>query len=125
MATSAQIDGQSTAVFDELEIERIREIAGLKTYAQAESLSAELSNVQRQATRMDIKTYGLIGEGTVGVKGGKEGADYSQSRDREDIRQRLRLRLGLDAVDPDLSPNAARISWVVGEDWLLPSTSEF
>lgn len=125
MATTAQIDSQSTAVFDELEIERIREIAGLKTCAQAESLSAALSTVQRQATRMDIKTYGLIGEGTVGVKGGKEGADYSQSRDREDIRQRVRLRLGLDAIDPDLSPTAARISWIVGEDWMADASTEF
>lgn len=125
MATSAQIDSQDDAAFVPLEIERIREIAGLKTYAQAETLSGQLSAVQRQATRMDIKTYGLVGEGTVGVKGGKEGADYSQSRDREDIRQRVRLRLGLDPVDPDLSPNAARLSWVVGEDWLADTSTEF
>jgi|SRR5687767_11503087 len=32
-----------------------------------------------------VEALDLIGDGTVGIKGGRDGTDYSQSRDREDL----------------------------------------
>lgn len=112
MATSAQIENQDTGPFTDLEIERIREIAGLKTASEASGKVSGFSEVQRQATRADIAAWDAVGEGTVAVKGGRDGADYSQSRDRDDIRVRLRLRMGLDPYDPLLNPAAMRTFWV-------------
>ena len=125
MPSSITIDIQDTGALTALEVERVREICGLKTYTEAESLTGVLNQVQRQATRADIATFDAIRDGTVALDGGRDGVNYSQQRDKEEVRQRLRLRLGLDAINPQLSSDAAYLVNIQTAAFLVPSESEF
>ena len=83
----------SGAVFTPLELERIREIVLAESVSTIETIGNEFSSAQRQATRYDIDLwFNDVGEGTLSVRGE---IDYSQSRDRNDIRRRVALRFGL------------------------------
>lgn len=85
----------SDAVFTSLEKERIREILGLDALSTLDTPIAELTADQRKATRYDIDQWiNEVGEGTVAVKGGSRGTDFSTQRDRTEIRQRVARRLG-------------------------------
>lgn len=105
----------SDAVFTNLELERIREIVGAEAVSTVSNVVGELSADQRRATRYDIDLYiNEIGEGTVAVQGASDGTDYSQTRDRNEIRRRVAMRLGL-AVP--VSPGGLfRIPIVAGYD---------
>ena len=86
----------SDAVFTNLELERIRDIVNADAISVITNVVDELTADQRRATRYDIDLYiNEVGEGTVAVKGGSRGTDFSTVRDRNDIRRRVALRLGL------------------------------
>jgi hypothetical protein len=85
------------AVFTALELERIRDIVGADSITTIQSLAIELTAEQRRATRYDIAVWvNEIGEGTISIKGGSDGIDYSTSRDRNEIRIRVAQRFGFD-----------------------------
>lgn len=117
MPTSAQINLQSGVALDDLERERVREIvliAGGSGSLPASDLNDRinaLSAAQNKATRADIAAWDAVFDGTVKKKGGDSGIDFDPVRDREAIRQRVRLRLGLPAVDPGVA---------VGKSALVP-----
>ena len=82
--------------FTELELERIRQIVRADTISTVESYAETLTAEQRRATRYDIDLYiNDIGEGVIAVSGGRDGVDYSDARERTEIRNRIALRLGL------------------------------
>jgi hypothetical protein len=117
-----KIRGLSGALLDEVELSQVKEIvedkdiATIKTlcaalqlkYAPADTLPdgvsvgdplPEAKQGLLKLTRYDLGFfYDRSPEGTVKVKGGKEGDDFDVERDREDTRERLRLRLGLPAI---------------------------
>jgi len=89
------VAGYSDASFSALEKERIRDILQLDAFSSLDTPIAELTADQRKATRYDIDLWiNDIGEGTVAVQGASDGVDYSQPRDRGDIRRRMALRFG-------------------------------
>jgi len=106
MPTTDDILNQDTAALTELETEQVRAICGLKTYTEASTLTTSLLSSQYQTIRALIAAWDSIGDGTVALNGGNEGVDYSQSRDKEEIRVQMRLLLGLEAFDPALDPRA-------------------
>lgn len=78
------------------EIDRVREIVQTEALSTITTLCGNLSSSQLQHMRYDLDQYfNQVGEGTVAMKGGTDGVDFSQSRDRNDIRSRLRGRLNL------------------------------
>lgn len=107
MASSNDIDLQESGPLTNLEVERVREICGLKSFVQTSDLCTPLIDVQRQATRSDIKAFDKVKDGAVGLDGGRDGVKFSQLDNKEEIRRRLRLRLGLDAVDLTQGDNVA------------------
>lgn len=104
MPTSTQIGAAAILTreraFHLLEIVRASEAyrQGLANYADLESTIFALTGIADNGSDEAIKSRMLdanltafdddIEDGTVGAKGGKYGADYSQSRDREDIVKR-------------------------------------
>jgi hypothetical protein len=85
----------SDAAFTALEKERIREILGLEALSTLDTPISELTADQRKATRYDIDQWiNEIGEGTVSVHGASNGTDFSTTRDRNAIRQRVARRFG-------------------------------
>lgn len=91
------ISTYSDAAFTALELERIRDIVLADSVEMIEGVVDEITADQRKATRYDIDQWiNRVGEGTVGVRGGGDGVDYSKVRDRNDIRRRVALRFGLD-----------------------------
>lgn len=124
MPTTDDILNYDGAVFTALEIEQVRAIAGLKQYSQAQGLLTPLIAEQRQVVRALIGAWDATGDGTVALKGGKDGLDYSQSRDKEEIRMQLRLMLGLSAFDPELDPRAASIV-TIQSPWYEVDEGEF
>lgn len=101
------ITGYSDATFTALEVERIRDILALDALPTLETPISELTADQRKATRYDIDLWiNDVGEGTVAVRGASDGVDFSTTRDRNDIRRRVALRLGF---DPPVSGGLFRI----------------
>jgi len=85
----------SDAVFTALEKERIRDILQLDALSTLDTPISELTADQRKATRYDIDLWiNDVGEGTVAVRGASDGVDFSTTRDRNAIRNRMALRLG-------------------------------
>lgn len=85
----------SDAVFTSLEKEHIRNIIGLDTLSELDTPISELTAEQRKVTRYDIDLwFNEVGEGTVKLQGVRDGVDYSQPRDRGDIRRRMAQRFG-------------------------------
>lgn len=107
MANSITIDGQESGPLSNLELERVREICGLKSFGQTSTLCAPLIDVQLQATRADIAAFDKVKDGATALEGGRDGVQFSQLTNKEEIRRRLRVRLGLDAVDPMAGGDAA------------------
>lgn len=105
MPTSAQISEAAILTKERawhlLEIVRASDAyrQGLAGYADLQATVMALVDVDDDGSDAAIKSRMLdanlthfddeIEDGTVGVKGGKYGADFSQSRDREDIVKRI------------------------------------
>lgn len=64
--------------------------------------AAENEQGQRKLLRSQIKTwYDRFDDGTLAVKGGKRGTDYSNLRDKETLRGEIRFSLGLPEIPPE------------------------
>lgn len=64
--------------------------------------AAEIEQGQRKLIRSQIKTwYDKFQDGTLAVKGGKRGTDYSNLRDKENLRGEIRKMLGLPEIPPE------------------------
>lgn len=111
----ADIAAQSGSVFSEMEIELVRDIVLDQTYDAVRSLMDELTlfddgtltpkidslQARRKLLRAWLSVfYDIFLDGTVAVKGGKEGDDYDNMRDKNELRGRVRRALGL----PELVP---------------------
>lgn len=103
-----RVDDQSRTPFDDPasafqkdaltdgEIDRVREIVQTEALSTITTLCGDLSNVQNQAMRYDLdQFFNKVGEGTVRMEKGRDGIDFSQQRNRTEIRQRVRARLNL------------------------------
>lgn len=85
----------SDAAFTGLEKEHIRKIIGLDTLSELDTPISELTAEQRKVTRYEIDLwFNEVGEGTVKLSGASDGVDYSQPRDRNDIRRSMAQRFG-------------------------------
>ena len=81
--------------FTALEKEHLRNIIGLDSLTELDTPISELTAEQRKVTRYDIDLwFNEVGEGTEAVRGGSRGIDYSTSRDRNAIAQRVARRFG-------------------------------
>lgn len=90
-------------VFTALEKEHIRNIVGLTTLTELDTPISELTAEQRKATRYDIDLwFNEVGEGTVKLRGGSDGVDFSTPRDRAAIARRVAQRFGFSVASSSL-----------------------
>lgn len=93
----------SDANLTALEIEHVRNIIGLDSLTELTTPVSELTADQRRATRYDIDLwFNEVGEGTVKLEGASDGVNFSTTRDRNDIRRRVALRLGFSVSSSSL-----------------------
>jgi hypothetical protein len=111
-------DAQSGAVFSNAELGRLMRVIQDKTFQETRALAverltlfeddgatplAEAEQALRKQTRADLlQFFDVVGDGTI-----QAGQDFSQVRDKEEIRQAVRLRLGLPAVSSIIATQEA------------------
>lgn len=111
-------DAQSGAAFSNAELGRLMRVIQDKTFQETRALAAErltlfeddgvtelaeAEQALRKQTRADlIQFFDVVGDGTISA-----GQDFSQVRDKEEIRQAVRLRLGLPAVSSIIASQEA------------------
>jgi hypothetical protein len=108
MPSTTEQDSQPGTALTNAEVARLMRVIQDKTFAETKALATakltltdddgnpleEDEQALRKQTRADlIQYFDVIGDGTI-----RAGEDFSQERDREDIRKDIRLRLGLPAV---------------------------
>ena len=113
--TEVEIAAMSGSVFTEMEVELVRDIVLDQTYDAVKALMDLLTlfddgtltpkidslQARRKLLRAWLNVfYDIFLDGTVAVKGGKEGDDYDNLRDKNELRGRVRRMLGL----PELVP---------------------
>lgn len=111
--TQEIIDAKPGTLLTPKEIGKVKDIIQDQTYPATKQLCdalqlksedastplAETDQIMLKLTRFDLDVFiNEYGYGTVAAKGGREGDDYDKVRDKEEVRQTLRLRLGLPAV---------------------------
>lgn len=79
------------------QIEAVREIALLYSFAQAEELTNKLNNASWMATIADLAAWAPLKNDHTRIEG--DGVKIDNDRNRLDITNRLRLRLGLNPVE--------------------------
>jgi hypothetical protein len=117
MPSSTEQDGQPGTALTNAEVARLMRVIQDKSFAETKALAAEKLTLNdedgaalpddeqalRKQTRADLKVYfDVIGDGTI-----RAGDDFSQERDREDIRKDIRLRLGLPAFSTIIAEQQA------------------
>lgn len=80
------------------QIERVREIIGYRSYSATETLLASLNAVQETNTVDDIDEWEINRDKYTSIKNGLLGANKDPAERRLAIRNRVRLRLGLNAL---------------------------
>lgn len=108
MPSSAEQDAQPGTEFTNAELGRLMSLIQDKDFDETKALVAAKLTLKdddgaalasdeqalRKQTRADLSQFfDVIGDGTI-----QAGQDFSQTRDKEEIRQRVRLRLGLPAI---------------------------
>ena len=92
---------------DETQIEQVREIAGLGSYAEASTLTANLNLAQVTRTQTDITEWEAIRGDYTEIEKGLLGANLSVREQKLHVRNRVRVRLDLLPVKSlDESSNA-------------------
>lgn len=79
------------------EIESVREIARLSSYADSESRISSLNDAQWAATRADITEWAKVKNKHTIIDG--SGVKIDKDRNRLDITNRVRQRFGLSELD--------------------------
>jgi len=77
------------------QIESVREIAKLTTFAEAQTLVSSLNNEQWTATLADITLWNSLKNQFTKLKGGRSGVIIDPANSRLEITNRVRNRLGL------------------------------
>lgn len=109
MPSSAEQDLKPGTLLTNAEVGRLMRVIQDKTFSQTRSLADALQlfdtadppsplpedeQALLKQTRADLtQFFDVIGDGTI-----QAGDDFSQTRDKEEVRQAVRLRLGLPAV---------------------------
>lgn len=108
MPSSDIQDEQTGSPLNNRQLGRLMSLIQDQSFAETKRLAAEKLTLKdddgaelpedeqalRQQTKADlIQFFDVIGDGTI-----QAGQDFSQARDKEEIRQRVRLRLELPAV---------------------------
>lgn len=91
--------------FSSEEIENVREIAALPSYAAAETLTTALNTAQEAATRSDIADFNKVKNSFAELKGE---LNTDNTAKRLAIRNRVRTRLGLSWLESEA--DLARLS---------------
>lgn len=107
----SEIQALSAAPLTNLELAMLQETVFDQTLAQVTALAGALSPEQWQMCRYYLKVwYDRFVDGTVKVKGGKQGVDYDNLRDKLEMSQLIRSLLGLPFVsDERLAAIAASV----------------
>jgi hypothetical protein len=91
----------------EPQIESVREIADEPSYSYVASLCDSLNASQELAMADDIDAWDTVKAKFVQIQGGQDGVYLNFNDDREAIRGRVRLRLGLSAYSSaDIGSNS-------------------
>lgn len=107
MPSSTEQDEQSGTLLSNNEVGRLMSLIQDQSFPDTRRLADRLQltgddstplpedeQALLKQTRADLNQfYNVVGDGTI-----QAGEDFSQTRDKEEIRQRVRLRLGLPAV---------------------------
>lgn len=72
-----------------------------ETYADVNTGSADLTAEQVTSIQADVVTWNLIRDKHLRVKGGKDGIDLDNEREREAIRQRVRKQFGWSLISDE------------------------
>lgn len=110
-----EIAAFSGAEFDNQEITNLKEILFDQTFQQTQSLVDGITildssnapvEVAKQSNRKWLRSkiaiwFDQFRDGTIAIKGGKKGTDYSNLRDKENLRGEVRRSLGLPEIPPE------------------------
>lgn len=66
-----------------------------ETYSTVDTAAASLISAQETQLRLDITRWATVRGKHLKVQGGRDGIDLSPEREREEIRRRVRIHLGL------------------------------
>jgi hypothetical protein len=116
MPSSTEQDAMPGTLLTNNEVGRLMRVIQDKTFSETRALAdslqltsdgstplAEAEQALLKQTRADLQQFfDVIGDGTI-----QAGQDFSQSRDKEEVRQALRLRLGLPAISTVIAEQAA------------------
>lgn len=86
---------------DSSQIERVREIIDYQSYSATSTLVSLLNAAQESATVDDIDQWETAREKYTEIKAGLLGANIDPEKEKLDIRNRVRVRLGLSRVTAD------------------------
>ncbi|MET0754055.1 MAG: hypothetical protein ABWZ66_11805 [Pyrinomonadaceae bacterium] len=85
------------------QIESVREIAKLTSFAEAQTLVSSLNDEQWTATLADITLWGTLKNQFTVLKGGRSGVVIDPKESRLEITNRVRNRLGLADIGGETS----------------------
>lgn len=109
------------------QIEMVREIVDDLSFTTVSTFVADLNAAQKLALLADVDLWERVKSDHLIISGSKEGLDINAERDREAIRRRVRLRLGLSAISSArLAANPSAIqSFVLGGGSYFDTESEY
>lgn len=105
--TNAEITLVKNIILDQSFEQTRNLLEGLTIYeSNGETVAAANEQGQRKLLRSQIAVwYDKFTDGTLAVKGGKRGTDYSNLRDKENLRGEIRKSLGLPEIVPERAEN--------------------
>lgn len=127
MPTLAEIQAKSNTVLTALEKEKVREITGELPGKIDTLFPSGVSDLNR-CYRADIDAWDALGDTTEKLQGGRSGVDVDAERDREHVRRRVRVRLGLPEVKDITTlddPDTVGLFQIINPAWREPQSSEF
>jgi hypothetical protein len=110
-----------TIAFTQIEQEAVRRMIRIGTSASEKAeLAARLfdtNDAEADAIRADILSYDRIANGTVRVKGGIKGTDFSLERERLHLTNTMRQRLNYDLIAEATGPDDIIMTMVRIPGW--------
>ncbi|HEY0428995.1 MAG TPA: hypothetical protein VGC76_14535 [Pyrinomonadaceae bacterium] len=102
--------------------ETVREIAKLSSFADAQERISSLNDEQWAAMLADITAWSSVKNQFTRLKGGRSGVDIDPGRTRMEIRNRVRVRLGLSELteqygDENQTGSSETCSVPIGYSW--------
>jgi hypothetical protein len=127
MPTLAEIQAKSNAALTALEKEKVREITGELPGKIDSLLPSGVSDLNR-CYRADVDAWDALGDTTERLSGGRSGVDVDAGRDREHVRRRVRVRLGLPEVKDITTlddPDTIGLFQILNPSWREPRDPEY